>query len=76
MESIIVSDNLLKLKELVDELENHNKISTEYDIILQKIHSIITLERKVIQKLKRPDAKLKRYESLCTGILALIVSNP
>ena len=67
--------NLQKLKQLVDELEGHDKVSNEYSNTLRNIATLIKEEKQIISKLKRSDAKLKHYESICSGILAIIGSN-
>ena len=67
--------NLQQLKDLVDTLEGQDKISKEYSETLSQIQTLIKEEKKIINKLKRPDAKLKHYESICSGILAIIGTN-
>jgi len=67
------NDNLKKLKELVDSLDNelHHK---EYNLILKDIEKIIKEEKKIINKLQKSDAKLRHYEIICSSILSLIAA--
>jgi len=67
------NDNLKKLKELVDSLDNelHHK---EYNLILKDIEKIIKEEKKIINKLQKSDAKLLHYEIICSSILSLIAA--
>ena len=69
---IVNEDNLTKLRILVDELDKSNDIT--YKETLIEIEFLIKEEISLISKLKKPDNKLKHYESICAGILTLISS--
>lgn len=64
--------NIDKLRLLVEELEVVDMDSSGYKDKLNDIKSLVNEEIKLISKLKRPDNKLKHYESICTGILSII----
>jgi hypothetical protein len=64
------SDNIKRLRELVDELDQDKNHKT-----LNKIETIIKEERVIINKLKRSDVKIKHYETICSSIMALISTN-
>jgi hypothetical protein len=66
------NDNLIKLRALVEELDTQETDTNEYNEILNEIESIIKEERKIISRLKKPDTKLKHYETICASILSVI----
>ena len=72
MERVNENDNISKLRVLVRELENTESNTDDYKNTLHKIESLIKEELKLISKLKRPDNKLKHYETMCSGILTMI----
>jgi hypothetical protein len=72
MKRVNESDNIGKLRVLVQELEKTESHTDDYKNTLHEIESLIKEELKLISKLKRPDNKLKHYETMCSGILTMI----
>ena len=73
MKSIEPNNNLSKLRTLIDKLDK-NDVEL-YDELLSKIVRLITDESEKINKLKKADVKLKRYEDMYSGIMSLISTN-
>lgn len=71
-ETEVCSTNLQKLKQLVDELDNHHQKSDEYQEIIQSIEKVIRKEKKVISQLIKTENKLAHYENICAAILSII----
>lgn len=68
------NENLEKLRRLVDELEGGEEMSDLSDSTLSDIENVIKSERSIIEKLKKPDSKLRHYELICNSILTLIAT--
>ena len=64
------SDNIKKLHDLIDQLDDIKNHST-----LNEIEKIIKEERKIIDKSKQPTTKIKHYETICSSIMTLISAN-
>jgi exonuclease VII small subunit len=71
-EGVACSENILRLRELVDKLENDDNSLDESEDTLSEIEKLIKSERSIIKKLKRSDSKLRHYEVICNSILTLI----
>lgn len=72
-ESKLCVSNLDKLKRLVDELETKEE-GEGYQHTLKEIEGVIKYENKIIKSLKKPENKLKHYESVCATILSLLAT--
>lgn len=66
------SENLVKLRQLVDRLDNEDVTSHTYQTTLKEIQKVIKEEKKIISGLKRNESKISHYENICTTILTLI----
>lgn len=66
------SENIYKLRKLVDELEGGNSNTPLYKETLHEIESLVKNEIKLISELKTINNKIKHYENVCAGILGMI----
>ena len=66
------NDNLTKLRDLVEKLDNHHQKSDEYHDLIKEIESTIKNEREIIKYMVKSDRKIERYESICATILTII----
>lgn len=69
------SDNITKLKHLVNRLEIAPFPSDDYSNILNKIKEIINEEEKIINEIQENDIKIIRYKNLCENIKKIISNN-
>tara|TARA_B110000211_G_scaffold234620_1_gene305169 strand:- start:1065 stop:1325 length:261 start_codon:yes stop_codon:yes gene_type:complete len=66
------NDNLTKLRDLVEKLDNHHQKSDEYHDLIKEIESTIKNEREIIKYMVKSDRKIERYENICATILTII----
>lgn len=67
------NENLLKLRELSEELSNKKSDdTTDYSVIVKKLKTIVDSGKKEIEGSKTPQSKIKCYESMCTTITTLL----
>jgi len=72
---MVESDNIKQLRKLVGDLDKEDQLSDEYHKILKEIETVIKDEKVAIDKLKRNDVRLQRYENMCKNILSIISSS-
>ena len=68
------SQNLLQLKNLVEELDKQDHLSDEYHETIKEIKSVINDEENIINKLKEDGSKLRHYQNICKNILSIIAT--
>jgi hypothetical protein len=64
----IGNENLMKLRELSDELCE----SFEYKVIVDKLRNIIDKGKIKVDSIKTPQSKMKCYENMCSEIVNIL----
>ena len=70
----VPSENILKLRELTEQICSHENSEVEYKKVIKKIKSIVEQGVVKIEKSTTPKTKMKCYENMCATIKTILNS--